>query len=172
MVSDFRFFHLFASSPSSISDISVALCVNLDSPHRLEGFFTTTIAGILWRNRFLTYFSQLFSRREKKIQRNNHFHDLTTHKIPTNIEIMTIIFAPGNQKQKQSHCHQSMEKHHVPEASSHSYFVSMQELFTNFSNNSPGTIQISFWKIKYQEKEISECLEMMNCSAQKTLLKI
>lgn len=42
------------------------------------------------------------------MQGNNHFHDLTTHKTLTNIEIMTIIFAPGNQKQKQSRCHQSM----------------------------------------------------------------
>lgn len=45
----------------------------------------------------------------------------------------------------------------------------MQELSTNFSNNSSGRIKISLYKIKYQEKEISESVEMMNSSARKTL---
>lgn len=102
------FFNLFAPSPSWIPDISVALCVNLDSSHRLQHFFITTVAGILW-SRFLISFFTIFSLGEKKTQTNNHFNHFThIQKKGKYWNNHYNFFAPENQKHKQSWCNQSM----------------------------------------------------------------
>lgn len=155
MVSDFLFLNLFAPSPSWISDISVALCVNLDSPHRFEDFFhhhcckdfVILFSNFIFHNYFLWEREKIWG----KIQ--DHSHDVTHREMA---KYWNNHYNSLHQEIK------SISKVGVIRACKSTRWII-------FSYISSGRIKISLYKINYQEKEISECVEMMNCSAWNTL---